>query len=494
MRILNYIGLLIGIFFLASCAEDKGNYDYKQLNDIEIGGFKPTTDNNGVYTLLIGQHLKINPTIECTLEENKELAYLWTIDQDTIGKTKDVDWTVPEDITFGEKAGRLIVTDLKTGINYYHNFTVVITNPFNQGYYIYARDNDDNAIISFLSSKTENPEFVTTDNIGGIKLGKHPVFATCEFGYDNNSNTTWHMYYAAQQGEYNLIQTNTLTFAPVTTLTSDSYIGGNPNNYTFAPTYFYTGASKFFVSNGQLIGFNEGLLYRPAHLEGHTLAPWLNAPASLANAVLVAFDQTTHRFLYLQSQEDDPLNGIVGDSYTYDKIVNFEGSDLTSMEEEVVTGEKDGWDPIMKVITRDNEGLNFYTLTFDLSGSDPEYKPVMVRDTHIPMPGVNVNTKAIMYGKTWYILIGNTIYKSPILMPELTKVKEVPTELGEVKAFNLCDNGDKIIISTYQSNSSKEMKGSVYFLNSETGEILEPGYPNVTGETVCILNTDYEAF
>lgn len=494
MRILNYIGLFIGIFFLFSCAEDKGNYDYKTLNEIEIDGFKPATEDNGVYTLLIGQHLKINPIIKCSLEENSELAYLWTLDQDTIGKVQELDWIVPDGTAFGEKAGRLIVTDLHTKINYYHNFTVVITNPFNQGYYIYSRDPEDNAIISFLSSKTEKPEFVNTDNIGGINLGKYPTFATCEYGYDNNSNETWHMYFAAREGEYSLIQTNTLTFSPTATLTADSYIGGNPDNYTFAPTYFYTGASKFFTSNGQLIGYNEGLLYRPAHLGDHKLAPWLSAPAALQNMALVVFDETTHRFLYLQSQEDDPLNGIIGDSYTYDKIIDFEGQELTGAEEEIVAGGPDGWDPIMKVITRDNNGLHFYTLTFDMSGADPQYKPVMTRDTYISIAGVNANTRAIMNGKTWYILIGNTIYKSPILIPELTKVKDIPEELGEVRAFNICDNGDKIIVATYQPDSQNEMKGSVYFLNSETGEILEPGYPNVTGEAVSILNTDYEGF
>lgn len=494
MRSFNYIWLSLLVFCLFSCAEDKGNYDYKTLNNVEITGFKPATDNNGVYTLLIGQYLDIKPVVKQTQGEARDLAYLWMLDRDTIGKAAVINWQAPETMSFGEKAGRLVVTDQRTKISYYHNFTVVITNPFNQGYYVYARDEEDNAIISFLSSKTTDPEFVTTNSIGGMMLGKHPIFAACQFGYDENYNTTWHMYYAVREGQFDLIKTNTLTFTPTTTLTADSYIGGNPDgDKTFSPSAFYTGANQFFISDGQLVAYNEGILYRPAHLGDVRLASWLNTPASLQNQSLVVFDLVRHSFLYLQSQEDDPLNGIIGDSYTYDRVVDFEGSDLTSAQEMIVEGGADGRE-LLKVITRDGNNLNFYTFTFDISGADPDNKPVMVRDAQIPVNGLNENVQAVLYGKTWYILAGNTIYKSPILLPSLSKVKDIPENLGEVKSFNICANGDKIIVATYQPDSPAANKGSVYFLNSETGDILEPGYPNVTGEAITILNTDYEEF
>ena len=54
--------LLTGILFLTGCYDDKGNYDYKEINDIVIDtvGFKMT------YTVLQYENLQIDPTVAFT--------------------------------------------------------------------------------------------------------------------------------------------------------------------------------------------------------------------------------------------------------------------------------------------------------------------------------------------------------------------------------------------------------------------------------------------
>ena len=56
------LALLTGILFLTGCYDDKGNYDYKEINDIVIDtvGFKMT------YTVLQYEELQIDPTVAFT--------------------------------------------------------------------------------------------------------------------------------------------------------------------------------------------------------------------------------------------------------------------------------------------------------------------------------------------------------------------------------------------------------------------------------------------
>lgn len=71
------LALLTGILFLTGCYDDKGNYDYKEINDIVIDtvGFKMT------YTVLQYEELQIDPTVAFTRNPIPEgnLSYEWYI-------------------------------------------------------------------------------------------------------------------------------------------------------------------------------------------------------------------------------------------------------------------------------------------------------------------------------------------------------------------------------------------------------------------------------
>lgn len=73
------LALLTGILFLTGCYDDKGNYDYKEINDIVIDtvGFKMT------YTVLQYEELQIDPTVAFTRNPIPEgnLSYEWYIYQ-----------------------------------------------------------------------------------------------------------------------------------------------------------------------------------------------------------------------------------------------------------------------------------------------------------------------------------------------------------------------------------------------------------------------------
>ena len=81
MKMKNII-LLSFIFFLMSCYDDKGNYDYKTLDSLSI------TLPSKTYSCLFGEKLQISPTIETTIPET-DLIYEWEF----YGKDGDNYWS-----------------------------------------------------------------------------------------------------------------------------------------------------------------------------------------------------------------------------------------------------------------------------------------------------------------------------------------------------------------------------------------------------------------
>lgn len=477
--------LLLSLGITWSCSEDKGNYDFKALNSIEIEGFKPLNENDGVYQVIQGTKLLIEPVIKQAIQQDDDLDYLWLINKDTVARTRNLDMLM--DLSFGKKECCYIVIDNKTEIRYYHRFNIIITSPYTNGYYLLAEQEDHSAIISYLSSVTENPEVINTRKIGDIELGSKPAYANCSYGYSSAiKGYQWTMSFITKEGDYRMIQTNTVNFMPTATLNDESFLAGNPEHYLFNPNYLHTtlAGSDFFIANGKLIALIKGILYRPAKGD-YELAPWIGSIA-MGIPLLTAFDQKQHKFIHLRQMANDPVAGIVGDPNTCDEVVAIEGSEIMTNQEEIVGGGMLGRSLVVKAITRDASNLYFYTIDYS-----SDFKPTLTRNATVAVNGLNEHTQVVLVDNTWYILVGNTIYKSPVLLPTLTMIKEIPQNLGEVQTFTPCKDDSQFIFATYQSDAQgQELKGSIYFMNAETGEILDTQYPYTTGKVVSILNVD----
>ncbi len=81
---------LLSLLFLFSCYEDKGNYDYKKLNEINISGLQPT------YYLNVGDTLKLKPHLSFAVDSNASCTCSWKLDMDTvICDTKELEYIIP---------------------------------------------------------------------------------------------------------------------------------------------------------------------------------------------------------------------------------------------------------------------------------------------------------------------------------------------------------------------------------------------------------------
>ena len=101
-----YIIVLIMLFY--SCSEDKGNYDYKAVNEVIVTGVTKDT------SVMRGEVLNIHPVIGRSLQASEEgLEYSWSLAGKEIGTNRDLAYFVPETLNVGKYDCRYVVTDTK---------------------------------------------------------------------------------------------------------------------------------------------------------------------------------------------------------------------------------------------------------------------------------------------------------------------------------------------------------------------------------------------
>ena len=158
MRKYNYLKwpccLLSVLFFGAACHDDKGNYDYRPINEIEISGIKEE------YEMKLGERITIIPEIKQTIPVSEEgLGYLWL----KVGFETAMDWSF--DTVYREKAMDNIipalnagahnmvfqVKDNNTGVTYFsETFKITIQKDIGTGW-LMLFENDGKADLRFLN-------------------------------------------------------------------------------------------------------------------------------------------------------------------------------------------------------------------------------------------------------------------------------------------------------------------------------------------------------
>ena len=103
------IGML-GVLLLASCYKDKGNYSYRDLNEISI-------DLPEIVSVQQGMVLEVSPKLSFALEENEEnLSYEWVVSIPTSSDSVNV--VLSTDRDFAEQV------DYASGNSYPFDFKV----------------------------------------------------------------------------------------------------------------------------------------------------------------------------------------------------------------------------------------------------------------------------------------------------------------------------------------------------------------------------------
>jgi hypothetical protein len=153
--------LFSGILALAtlSCSEDKGSYNYKEINEVVISGL------DAEYTTLYkSDTLKITPQLNFTQETTDRYEYIWEVGKvnfsstapiAVIGRERDLNYFV--ELEPGDYALYMGVTDKETGVrwNSRSKVTLHVRTPLARGFLVIGEDEEGYADVDMIAMPTD---------------------------------------------------------------------------------------------------------------------------------------------------------------------------------------------------------------------------------------------------------------------------------------------------------------------------------------------------
>lgn len=166
-RFKNIFPLILLLIGLSSCYDDKGNYDYIDLNMIKI---KESYYNS---SLSIGDTLRISPVFEYKYLDtlNMRLTYSWTFCERLIGTDRNLVWVVD---TSAEEYIKLRVHDEDHDVIYLKGYHMKIQTPYVQPGWLVLTEKDGESSVTFMREiEKEDPENPDKD-IYDYKIYENP--------------------------------------------------------------------------------------------------------------------------------------------------------------------------------------------------------------------------------------------------------------------------------------------------------------------------------
>lgn len=233
--------MLIFVCSFFSCYEDKGNYDYRAMNDIEIT--LPLPEGNNKFVL--GDVLNIQPKLVFSQGvDSKSLLYSWTFNGTEISTEPALKWTI--DMEGQYKDLRLAIKDEDTGVTYYGSTMISVTSVYVSDGWVVLSEKDGNTMLSYMrSTKKEIEEDGKPKNVydcavtkdvytlsnGGATLGNRPVSINQHFvtQWGGQDETSW--LWLVQKGGQGCVDISGSTYQTEGRLADMFINGGYPEGF-----------------------------------------------------------------------------------------------------------------------------------------------------------------------------------------------------------------------------------------------------------------------
>ena len=120
MKKLSFISLVFMVACLSACYDDLGNYDYREINTLEVEGIE------SLYAKDVDDSLNIVPVLKGSMySDTSRFTYEWEINRAIVAETQELHIVV--NMVPGEKRCRYIVTDKDTGVKSYASFRLNVS-------------------------------------------------------------------------------------------------------------------------------------------------------------------------------------------------------------------------------------------------------------------------------------------------------------------------------------------------------------------------------
>lgn len=132
-RIYIIITLILSLAFIPGCMDDKGSYDYREVNETLIDSLLDVSGNKAgdTITVISMNHLKLTPVLSHSIREyESDLSFRWYIygttsgKEETISTERELNWLA--NVIPASYNARLEVTDDKTGVLTRYKFHIFV--------------------------------------------------------------------------------------------------------------------------------------------------------------------------------------------------------------------------------------------------------------------------------------------------------------------------------------------------------------------------------
>ncbi len=120
MKFRNICCFFVVALFVYACYDDKGNYNYREINEISVEGIEDS------YACDVDDSLCIYPVLTGTMyEDTSRFTYRWEVAGRTLKETYNLEIKV--DMVPGERSCRFVVKDKETEVEKYHRFNLKVS-------------------------------------------------------------------------------------------------------------------------------------------------------------------------------------------------------------------------------------------------------------------------------------------------------------------------------------------------------------------------------
>lgn len=481
-KIYLFLCLLLSVL-LTACYEDKGNYDYHPVNEIQISNIGKE------YIRERWQHLFIEPKVQSSLDENGKMAWRWEIDGKLISEELNLSYDVAQDVADDPYKCRFTAIYLPDSTRFFQEFDLKVVTPYDKGLMILS-EQAGKAMLSFRAEDAEDKEFskwiYQMEN--GDYLDGKPLSLEQSWPHDDN------ILVATSRANYKLdrkILKLLKRYDGSTMLDKDPgfemkfcqfsdmvqgndygcAIGTNGRVYTFREynDYFST------PSPMPIPDYNDaGILYN-YNLSDKCLIVTAGLGGSMR--FFLGYDDLAGRFLYFRHSydstiDDEQLNAVLAREPVIGlpilAIGGWKSNTFASFFYEPQTG-------IAKVVKAHDRTFSKMTETDVLTLSNHHFTPSTI------LKFSDKDGRAIFSSGHLIrqIYIEDVTAESSVLSDKLPQG-------AEITCLKLSAD-QKLLYVGVLSNRQDEFKGDLYVLDAMNGEIVNEPYLGVGGKVVDIL-------
>ncbi len=303
-KIINTIALL-GLVWLTACYEDKGNYDYRELTQVEISGIK---DN---YTVYVDETFNIPVEVSYKNGTLKDVSYEWRINGKVIYTGKDLNVVVDFPVKPGLYADFSVI-DNETGLKTMKKFTVNVSTPYYNGWLILS-DEGDHSVLSYL--RNDGTLFGDIyQELNGEQLNGGA--STIKEHWTPWGEGTGEVFVGITKGPNYSVDLDGNSLKRVV-YNKDEFLGGTPENF-FPQNMDCVSNWDYMISNGKLYTryidrstdaqYHEGLYVNGAVPGDYSLLPMTMRGNIIMSNDIIAFDMVSKSYKLLRGGQMSNFN------------------------------------------------------------------------------------------------------------------------------------------------------------------------------------------